>query len=919
MGQGQSQQKYQAAIKQLITHPVSHDPEFWSQFWTLPASNESIFQEIKPNDIRELKSKNPQNLAMLINQVVGQLQAYIQRWNKSGEKPAPNYLQDFNATINCITLVSRILPFVFEDTEDEFMDRVFWQNLPPHPPPSESNAKKVPPVNEIVIEAEQNLEPLAVRLLNVLLDLLFQPNFTIANIPPPPRDVLNNSFPINYIWAGGLGVDQEDVLPTPNHQTWIHRTEVLKCLLVCLSGSLYTTPQQLIATHNKWLDYISTRVGYYTPALFCTLVNIASTYDPVGWGVPYNHLMFRDDHEAVANSALQILNVLLNHYPHNKPPIEQVENVHEHIPHRLSSVASSTSSENLLPRPGTSDSQSSSVTTALSSFSLEQRSLSRSSSTEFQSLSDSTVFGTPRKRLTSTTTTYITPPPSNVFIFYIREIKRTKDFKFIFNAFQRLIANPLQANSTKLPYSMKEVESYQEFLMFFWRLLEENPRFLNYVTKDEGFTQVLLPLLHFMHEGRKQPSQLGMVHLGTYILLLLSGDREFSISLNKPFAGRHSMTDIPTFIGTHADLMYMVCCKLIMDGHERLDSIHECLLTVLANVSYYTKSLALPTCLRILKLFEHVSRPRFLFGSDHHYRLVHLLLEVLNNLVQYQYEGNSCLVYSILRCQNDFSKLAHLRIVNMVYPMHHYSTPPDSPVQTEASYQRSPPLSPIKESESEVPAPQNDHPETEPSTSPQNEHTSPQEHHEHHEGGEEEKHDNGNENENGNGTAEEHHTTENKEIILSNENEKTEEASNEVEEERDLSEKTNELRLNGNDGENDHDDSGTQNVPQIPDNTPFIPTNEWLESWKRHLPLDNIIRIITTLSPQIQRLCTGSAADETQILEFLQKSTLVGILSVPHPIVIRKYQPNEATKIWFTTYMWGVIFLGKFTPPLFYG
>merc|ERR1711907_129894 len=75
--------------------------------------------------------------------------------------------------------------------------------------------------------------------------------------------------------------------------------------------------------------------------------------------------------------------------------------------------------------------------------------------------------------------------------------------------------------------------------------------------------------------------------------------------------------------------------------------------------------------------------------------------------------------------------------------------------------------------------------------------------------------------------------------------------------------------------------------PQGPPVAGFIPTNEWLDSWKRYLPLDNILRIITTLSPQIQSLCTGNTTDEVNILEFLQRSTLVGLLPVPHPILIR--------------------------------
>ncbi|KAG8599229.1 hypothetical protein GDO81_002950 [Engystomops pustulosus] len=58
--------------------------------------------------------------------------------------------------------------------------------------------------------------------------------------------------------------------------------------------------------------------------------------------------------------------------------------------------------------------------------------------------------------------------------------------------------------------------------------------------------------------------------------------------------------------------------------------------------------------------------------------------------------------------------------------------------------------------------------------------------------------------------------------------------------------------------------------------------------------------------------------DESEILKFLQHGTLVGLLPVPHPILIRKYQANAGTAMWFRTYMWGVIYLRNMDPPIWY-
>jgi len=52
-------------------------------------------------------------------------------------------------------------------------------------------------------------------------------------------------------------------------------------------------------------------------------------------------------------------------------------------------------------------------------------------------------------------------------------------------------------------------------------------------------------------------AKLGLMHIGVFILLLLSGERNFGVRLNKPYSIRLPM-DIPIFTGTHADLLIIV-------------------------------------------------------------------------------------------------------------------------------------------------------------------------------------------------------------------------------------------------------------------------------------------------------------------------------------------------------------------------
>ena len=90
---------------------------------------------------------------------------------------------------------------------------------------------------------------------------------------------------------------------------------------------------------------------------------------------------------------------------------------------------------------------------------------------------------------------------------------------------------------------------------------------------------------------------------------------------------------------------------------------------------------------------------------------------------------------------------------------------------------------------------------------------------------------------------------------------------------------------------------------------------------KSVIPLETICRLLAHLAPQVDDLCDGrnGVVSEEEIISFLRDTTLVGLLPVPHPIVIRKYQANKFTRSWFTSYMWGVIFLRNQKFPLFDG
>ena len=149
-----------------------------------------------------------------------------------------------------------------------------------------------------------------------------------------------------------------------------------------------------------------------------------------------------------------------------------------------------------------------------------------------------------------------------------------------------------------------------------------------------------------------------------------------------------------------------------------------------------------------------------------------------------------------------------------------------------------------------------------------------------------------------------------------------------------------------------------------------MPSEEWLRQVKSELPLNTIIRLLQHLAGKVEEMCAvdEGAVDELQVQPPAQSWLDAGALmscvlgrsradsgvhqkhdhggpvagaashrayresgqrpAPPSPAsdsrsliqqVIRKYQPNHYTGLWFTAFMWGVIFLQNQILPLYDG
>ncbi|MGH0145451.1 UNVERIFIED_CONTAM: hypothetical protein FKN15_059883 [Acipenser sinensis] len=212
-----------------------------------------------------------------------------------------------------------------------------------------------------------------------------------------------------------------------------------------------------------------------------------------------------------------------------------------------------------------------------------------------------TAAGSPTLDGTTTTTAMDDQDPvgpDNLFVNYLSRIHREEfqvlssvpaaklyfnhpqDFQFILKGVARLLTNPLI--QTYLPNSTNKIQFHQELLVLFWKLCDFNKKFLFFVLKSSDVLDILVPILFYLNDARADQSRVGLMHIGVFILLLLSGERNFGVRLNKPYSVRVPM-DVPVFTGTHADLLIIIFHKIITSGHQRLQPLFDCLLTIVVN------------------------------------------------------------------------------------------------------------------------------------------------------------------------------------------------------------------------------------------------------------------------------------------------------------------------------------------------
>ena len=205
-----------------------------AQFWDLPESAEDVFSLFSPVDVRRARDASLRNLEILITALTSRLFALRHHPSFPNPESAPE-----KHALNCIRVLTRILPFLYEaDHLEAWEQKFFWTSRRRRLPKESSSGTEVlfddsrpedPPEPQST-ERFQTVKPLGEELIDTLIDLLFFTDFTL------PRSDRSRSKVTYAIWQSGVGCN------TPmasSKELESNRTEVLRLLLTLASKSLY--------------------------------------------------------------------------------------------------------------------------------------------------------------------------------------------------------------------------------------------------------------------------------------------------------------------------------------------------------------------------------------------------------------------------------------------------------------------------------------------------------------------------------------------------------------------------------------------------------------------------------------------------------------------------------------------------------
>lgn len=209
----------------------------------MPESTEDIFSLFTPADIRRTRDNALSNFETLLLSVTSRL--IILKNHPSFPDPELAPARD---ALNCIRILTRLLPFVYEAEHlEEWEEKFFWARR-------KKKTRQAQVATEVLFDEAQaeeqqdqdsprtgdyeDVKPLAEELVDTLLDLLFYTDFTIPQVSTATSKISHS------IWQSGVGCNTS---MGSNRELENNRCEIIRLLLTLTGKAMYISPSKSLS------------------------------------------------------------------------------------------------------------------------------------------------------------------------------------------------------------------------------------------------------------------------------------------------------------------------------------------------------------------------------------------------------------------------------------------------------------------------------------------------------------------------------------------------------------------------------------------------------------------------------------------------------------------------------------------------
>ncbi|WBW72019.1 Golgi localized protein, HID1-like protein 3, implicated in vesicle-mediated transport [Schizosaccharomyces osmophilus] len=617
MGGQESKLAFQRGIARLADDSaIPLDDDVWVSFWNIPESAAEVYSFLNPDLIRRIRELQFENIEKLLLVLTSRLFALKNNKHFPNLESAPA-----NDALNCIRVLTRIIPLLDEQPNLQQWNQKFWWSLRKRKVMStesseldlasftstfekELSANDKPdepftanPLSSIIRPASNDPtgqeisnhetsnsldksyvyeKTLMEELLNTLCNLMFCRGFTLPEESP-------EQFTYR-IWDKGIGT-QESASNLPK-DILSNRIEVLRLIMVLISKRVYQDEDSNSHTLT-YLTYFSNK--QFSLIFLYSLINTAINLRSESRKVAYSNLLYNDVNGPLSKLACQILLIFWDY---------------------------------TAPKASTH-------------YFLRRYNLPLDSCVE------------------------------NQYRAYFSRLHLQKDYEFLVDNCCRLLNVQLPITSY-LPLSQKPSIHFPELVLLAWQAILYNNRFRAYLTTSSYASDFLVAIQFYALRYRDEPKYSGLVRLCLFIVHYLSSEKVLCERLNKPcFNSQTLLTSlgisIPSSI-SYAEFIIVSSFHITAVKGSPHSSLSPLILLTLCNISPFLEKLSFSTCTKLMHLFFSLSSPRFLVRNPRNHLLLEYLLQTFANILENKFQENPNFSYSILRLQHKFLSLRSLTL-----------------------------------------------------------------------------------------------------------------------------------------------------------------------------------------------------------------------------------------------------------------